>query len=336
MTTATKRTNNNTASVVATMGTGSNRTRSRGGKQPTRSVAIAATCTAALVSGGMLLFRKGPTAINAMAFSSSNDASTTLTSLMQNANKIRAKRFCPCCGWSGDVMETADFRITDQKDDCMCPRCKAMERHRRACTFIAQHPERLTVPTYSRKTFRLVHFGPQKQMEKMLNLPAVDQVGLDLCEHPYPCYGNVMKADITSLPLPNNFGDGVIILHVLEHIPDLDKAFDELHRVTKKEAWMLVEVPYFAGTGNSTTNDCRGLKTDEERLECAGQKDHVWGFGMEDFERQLRTHGWDCRNVYQELQSNLPGHLFSAFRLKRLDLEDPQYFCTKTTPPPEK
>jgi hypothetical protein len=60
---------------------------------------------------------------------------------------------------------------------------------------------------------------------------------------------------------------------VIEHIPDLHAAFGELRRVLKPYSWILLEVPVRETT---TTVDCRPAASDEERIECAGQKDHVY------------------------------------------------------------
>lgn len=103
----------------------------------------------------------------------------------------------------------------------------------------------------------------------------------------------VLHADVVNLSLPTNFAQGIIILHVLEHISKLDTAFSELKRVLHPKGWIIAEVPCRV---NVETKDCRGLMTEAERFECTGQRDHVWVFGCKDWTHRLNEH-FDCSQV---------------------------------------
>jgi len=54
---------------------------------------------------------------------------------------------------------------------------------------------------------------------------------------------NLKKADIYSLPYPNESFDAIICLSVLEFIPNLERAFSEVQRVAKPEADIIVGAP---------------------------------------------------------------------------------------------
>ncbi len=54
---------------------------------------------------------------------------------------------------------------------------------------------------------------------------------------------NLQKADLTSLPFPNIFFDGILCLSVLEFVPDVEKAVSEIKRVAKPKATIIIGVP---------------------------------------------------------------------------------------------
>ena len=49
--------------------------------------------------------------------------------------------------------------------------------------------------------------------------------------------------DITDMQFPSNYFDCVICYHVLEHIPDDQKAMEEIFRVLKPGGWAILQVP---------------------------------------------------------------------------------------------
>lgn len=53
----------------------------------------------------------------------------------------------------------------------------------------------------------------------------------------------ILKADITNLPFPDNKFDTITCISTLEHIRDLDKAFNELRRVLKKKSVLIIGLP---------------------------------------------------------------------------------------------
>jgi ubiquinone/menaquinone biosynthesis C-methylase UbiE len=53
----------------------------------------------------------------------------------------------------------------------------------------------------------------------------------------------LMRFDLTQCPLPDNCCDAVVILNVLEHIEDDQKALNEIYRILKPGGIVVIEVP---------------------------------------------------------------------------------------------
>jgi ubiquinone/menaquinone biosynthesis C-methylase UbiE len=64
-----------------------------------------------------------------------------------------------------------------------------------------------------------------------------------------------VHTDIMRLSFPDHFARGVILLHVIKHIPDLRAAFATLKRILKPYLWILLKVPKF-DTSTNTIRDC--------------------------------------------------------------------------------
>lgn len=63
-------------------------------------------------------------------------------------------------------------------------------------------------------------------------------------------------ADAQELPFKDNIFDVVVITEVLEHVPDMQKAIDECHRVLKREGYIYISTPNY--------NNLIGLKKIKE------------------------------------------------------------------------
>ena len=236
-------------------------------------------------------------------------ANATLSRLHATAHLKRPHRHtCPCCGWTGPRFRS----VKGKKVPRVCPGCGSMERHRRGCALAlaggvngAMHDTNcaspmLVPPQASQEAgipFRLVHFGPHRKMEALLaHSGNVDQVSLDFFAPGYTQLydaNHVLQGDVTNIQLPNAFADGIVILHVLEHISTLDRALHELRRVLKPTTgWVLAEVPCRHGDGHGT----RHCWNKTERVACGGQWDHVWRFDCKDFLDRLKEAGFQkCR-----------------------------------------
>lgn len=56
---------------------------------------------------------------------------------------------------------------------------------------------------------------------------------------------NIKKGDIEKIPFKENSFDGVYTMHVLMHMPDYKKAFEEMRRVLKPNGKLIMDFPNF-------------------------------------------------------------------------------------------
>jgi len=83
------------------------------------------------------------------------------------------------------------------------------------------------------------------ERKKNIQIVAVDNSIdiLDKAKRNFSNYHNIIKfvkADVTQLPFPNNYFTKTVCFHVIEHlnVNDLNKALEELTRVTQKELFL--------------------------------------------------------------------------------------------------
>ncbi|WMJ71915.1 methyltransferase domain-containing protein [Cytophagaceae bacterium ABcell3] len=94
--------------------------------------------------------------------------------------------------------------------------------------------------------------------------------------------------DITGIFEPNNKFDLVICYHILEHIPEDQKAINELHRVLKIGGKCYIQTPFKEGD----TYEDPSITTPEERKKHFGQEDHVRIYSVEGLKNRLQKAGF--------------------------------------------
>lgn len=91
-----------------------------------------------------------------------------------------------------------------------------------------------------------------------------------------------LRLDLQAIDLPDRSFDIVCSTHVLEHVPDTDKAIAELHRILVPGGWLLLQVPLLqAATAPPTTPEFHDNDTQV-----------FWRFGL-DLTARLRAHGFN-------------------------------------------
>lgn len=143
---------------------------------------------------------------------------------------------------------------------------------------------------------RVLHFAPENIVDKRIReIDLIDYYSADIVP------GKAQHiTDITDMQYKDETFDYVICNHVLEHIPDEEKAIREIKRVLKSDGKWIFSVPIC--TDMKTLED-KQIKTPEDRLKFYGQEDHVRLYGN-DFLEIFGRYGW-------KLQTFSPNEEFS-------------------------
>jgi SAM-dependent methyltransferase len=102
------------------------------------------------------------------------------------------------------------------------------------------------------------------------------------------------KQDITDIQFPDNSFDMIICSHVLMHVPEEEKAINELYRVLKKgETTLLMTKIDFK---RNTTYEVTGVYAAEDRLKTYGD-DEIFRVHGTDFAERVRNAGFIVEEV---------------------------------------
>jgi SAM-dependent methyltransferase len=132
----------------------------------------------------------------------------------------------------------------------------------------------------------------------------------------------MMKMDITETGQPDNRYDCIICYHVLEHIPDDEKAMRELFRILKPGGWAIVQSP--VEYGREKTFEDPAIVTPEQREKSFGQHDHVRIYGR-DYQERLTKAGFTV--LPDDYAQTLTEHEVKRYSI--LTSEGPIYLCVK-------
>lgn len=176
--------------------------------------------------------------------------------------------------------------------------------------------KRLRTHRRARQPPKVAYFGPHYMHERMLRESGVDVQGLDYFALGYKYdKTRTLKADLSGkscgggasinpedcVPLADNSVDGVIILHVLEHVLPIKPALDQLARIAKPNAWMQVEVPCEPlMTTHRCRNEDKGPRLQDTSEVCA-QTDHLVSYNCEDFKLMIESSGWSCVTSWESM-----------------------------------
>lgn len=100
----------------------------------------------------------------------------------------------------------------------------------------------------------------------------------------------VLHQDLTALTLPSDAFDLVSTQHVLEHVPDLDRALGEIARVLKPGGWHVGTHPF---RFSDETSDLRSVIRDGAVVHLKPPEHHVNPVAPERGSLVFETPGWD-------------------------------------------
>lgn len=166
-----------------------------------------------------------------------------------------------------------------QCENVLSPSTLSLERHRLLWLYLTNETDLFN------RNIKVLHVAPEQAFYKRFRKqPNWEYITTDL----FSPLADV-KADLCNLPFQDNSFDLILCNHVLEHIPDDQKAMQELFRVMKKGGVGIFQVPQ--DYQRSTTFEDDTITDPKERTKIFGQYDHVRIYGMDYFDK-LRNIGF--------------------------------------------
>lgn len=189
-----------------------------------------------------------------------------------------------------------------QRENVLSPSTLSLERHRLLWLYLKEQTSFFSAP------LKVLHFAPEqafyKRFKKLKNL---DYTTTDLNS---PLAD--IKADICNLPFEDNSFDFILCNHVLEHIPDDEKAMKELYRVLSPGGTAILQIPQDLRRAETFEDDT--ITNPKERARIFGQYDHVRVYGRDFFDK-LRSIGFKVDEV--DLTAKMLPSMVDRYRLAK-------------------
>jgi len=158
-----------------------------------------------------------------------------LTTLIFRLRTTRAESFeCPVCGYRGPFMDV--HLSTGLRRRAKCPNCGATERHRLQCLVLKDILREMDA-----SGLRMLHFAPEPLFREFFKQRFGKYETADLSMR-----GVDYNVDLQQLPLDDETFDFVFASHVLEHIPDDERAISEIRRILRPKGMAVLPVPIIA------------------------------------------------------------------------------------------
>ncbi len=159
-------------------------------------------------------------------------------------------RTCSCCGWRGLA-----FRTYTQAEvfraGVVCPGCGSFERHRALASFYPRLFADIAV-----RPARLIHCAPERCLAPVLRA---------LCDR-YETSGfgestpSDHRLDLTSIALPSESCDALVMNHVLDCMPRDAGAAAEMHRVLRPGGVVVAVVTLRSGASEEVPARSNSLR----------------------------------------------------------------------------
>lgn len=213
-------------------------------------------------------------------------------SAIQVVKRLFHKFECNYCGSSFSELELdgIDQPVIQQYDivgagrrSCKCPKCGINDRSRLALYYFNHHTDLIS----EEKDARVLIVAPEYHLYEMISKQKGISVSVgDIVPSRYE-FANAEYCDLTDLSYPDEIFDWVICNHVLEHIPDDNKALSEIYRVLKKGGSALLQVPISLKLNATLENSM--ITEPKDRLANFGQEDHVRIYGQDFIDRLMNA-----------------------------------------------
>lgn len=171
-----------------------------------------------------------------------------------------------------------------KRPNVLSPSTLSLERHRLLWLWLTRETDFFKVP------LKVLHVAPEQAFYKRFR----QQNNLDYTTTDLHSPLADVKADICNLPFDSNAYDVIFCNHVLEHIPDDQKAMQELFRVLKPGGWAVLQIPQDLSRASTFEDD--SITDPQERAAIFGQYDHVRVYGRDYFDK-LRDVGFTVEEI---------------------------------------
>lgn len=188
------------------------------------------------------------------------------------------------------------------RENVLSPSTLSLERHRLLWLYLQNETDFFTKP------YSVLHFAPEQAFYKRFKkLKHLNYTTTDL-DSPLAD----VQADICNLPFADASFDVIFCNHVLEHIPNDQKAMEELYRILKPKGWGIFQIPQ--DLQRATTFEDDTITDQKERAKIFGQYDHVRIYGRDYFDK-LRAVGFTVHEI--DYTSELHPSAVEKYRLAK-------------------
>jgi len=179
-----------------------------------------------------------------------------------------------------------------KRSHAVCPHCGCLDRIRWCIYVMAKYTNIFD------SSCTVLHFAPERHIENFIRTnEKCSYITADIVQK-----RAMLQIDITNIPFRDETFDYLIVNHVLEHISNEALAIQELKRVLKPKGMLILSFPICM---DIDTYEDANIKSDEDRLQAYGLKDHVRLYGR-DFKERLSAYGItiEIKSPKDELEEN--------------------------------
>lgn len=204
------------------------------------------------------------------------------------ASEMNSSARCNICGWHG-----TRFTTPFHSEGGNCPHCNSIGRDR----FLFWCWTKRT--PYQREA-RVLETSPRLGQEYRDVMGS--RVAYTCSDYDESAHRGMIKLDLQDAAVPDSSFDVILTPHVLEHVPNTDKALSEIHRILAPGGVMFLQIPM-----------PRGETAPPSEPEFHGDNTPVfWHFGW-DLRDKLTAAGFDVRClVTADLKHRIANKMFDS------------------------
>lgn len=199
----------------------------------------------------------------------------TTRSLIRHPGQLfdkKTKRKCSCCGYEGSFISMRK-NLPEQR----CPNCASRPRDRLLSCYTMFH-------NISLHDKHILHFSAEPNLFRLLKSNP-NYISGDIKKSKYAKY----FVNVTDITYPDNYFDIIICNHIMEHVDDHMKGFQECFRVLKKGGIAFFSVPYDPKL-EKTWYPPEGMPLEEVEKICGWDHKRIYG---QDFPNIISTVGFN-------------------------------------------